>query len=159
MTEYESAAYIDADTFIVGNIDHMFTVHRSFDPSKHRIGVSRDIMGGQWLNTFNMGIFVVKPNRTEFDRLIKLKEDENFKFNSGWAEQGFLNDVYKDQWYEIGFEYNANVAAYLQVRDFWNAREKNIRIIHYTLGKPWNCGDDLKQLCDLWRNYKAPHIK
>ncbi len=130
----------------------MFKVHKSFDPSKHRKGVSRDIMGSQWLNTFNMDVFVVKPNQTEFDRLINLKNENNFKFNTYQSEQGFLNQAYKDQWYEIGFEYNANLAAYGQIRKFWDEREKNISVIHFTLNKPWACGDAFKDLCDIWRN-------
>jgi lipopolysaccharide biosynthesis glycosyltransferase len=70
------------------------------------------------------------------------------------SEQGFLNVLYKDQGFEIGFEYNANVAAYSEKRDYWNSREHNISVIHYTLGKPWKCGDEYKPVCDLWRNFK-----
>jgi alpha-N-acetylglucosamine transferase len=152
MTEFESCIYLDLDCLVVGNIDHMFRVHNSFDFNKHKIGVSRDIMGGQWLDSFNMGVFVVKPNQTELERLIKLKNDENFKFDTPMSEQGFLNEAYKNQWYEIGFEYNANLAAYSQTRKYWDERAKNISVIHFTLNKPWDCGDEFKDLCDIWRN-------
>jgi alpha-N-acetylglucosamine transferase len=150
MTEYESCVYFDLDCLVIRNIDHMFKVHKSFD-SKHKIGVSRDI-NGDWLDSFNMGVFVVKPNQTEFERIVQLKNDNNFKFNTFWSEQGLLNEVYKNQWYEIGFEYNANLAAYPQARKYWDERAKNISVIHFTLNKPWACGDEFKDLCDIWRN-------
>jgi alpha-N-acetylglucosamine transferase len=152
MTEFESCIYFDLDCLVVKNIDHMFNVHKLFDPNKHKIGVSQDIAGGQWLSTFNMGVFVVRPNQTEFERLMKLKADSNFKFPAIMGDQGFMNEVFKDQWYEIGFEYNANLAAYSQKREFWDKRARNISVIHYTMSKPWECTGEYKEVCDLWRN-------
>jgi lipopolysaccharide biosynthesis glycosyltransferase len=155
MTEYESCIYLDLDCLVIRNIDHMFNVHKKFYPNKHKIGVSRDIVDGNWLESFNMSVFSVKPNQIEFERLLKLKNDESFKFWAHMSEQGFLNEVYRGQWYEIGFEYNVNLAVYEQKRKFWNERAKNISLIHYTLNKPWEFDKAFKEVCDLWRNVVA----
>jgi lipopolysaccharide biosynthesis glycosyltransferase len=133
MTEYQSCVYFDLDCLVIRNIDHLFNVHKLFDPIRHRIGVTRDISSGKWLDTFNMGVFVIKPDQTEFKKLTKLKNDNSVKFNTIMSEQGFLNRVYNNKWYEIGFEYNANLAAYDQKRQYWDEREKNISVIHFTL--------------------------
>jgi alpha-N-acetylglucosamine transferase len=152
MSEYETCVYFDLDCLVIRSIDRLFDVPQLFAPNGHKIGVSRDISNGKWLPSFNMGVFVIKPDRGEFERLLALKNDTNFKFHTTMSEQGFLNEVYKDQWYEIGFEYNANLAAYAQQRKFWDQRAQNISVIHYTLEKPWACGDSFKQVCDIWRN-------
>ena len=128
-------------------------LHKNFEIGKHKIGVTRDIRYGKWQTTFNMGVFVIKPNRTEYKHLIGLKNDESFKFETKMSEQGFLNEVYKNQWYEIGFENNANLAVYSQKRDYWSIRSDNISIVHFTMQKPWSCGGVYKKVCESWKNF------
>jgi lipopolysaccharide biosynthesis glycosyltransferase len=104
-----------------------------------------------------MGVFVIKPSRKEYDRLIELKENENVKFETALSEQGLLNVVYENKWFEIGFEYNANLAVYTQLREFWKQREGFINVIHFTMIKPWqnkSCSEFYYQrLCNLWNRY------
>jgi glycogenin glucosyltransferase len=154
MVEYESAVYFDSDVFVIKKIDHLLQVHKKFNDSLHRIGVTRDIREGSWRSTFNMGVFVVKPNVAEFERLIKLKEDGSVRFETAMSEQGFLNEVYKDKWFEIGFEYNANLAAYSDQRKYWDEREKGISVVHFTMSKPWSCSGNYRTICDYWENFK-----
>ena len=45
-------------------------------------------------------------------------------------EQGFLNEVFRNKWLEIGFEYNANLCVNSAPKDYWTQREKNISVIH-----------------------------
>ena len=154
-TEYVANFYFDSDTFVVREIDTFLNVHKNFDPVKHKIGCTKDIRGGVWQQTFNMGVFVVKPDTAEFERVLRLKSDNNFTFETTMSEQGFLNVVYKDLWYEIGFENNANLAVYSQKRDYWNERQDQINVIHFTMNKPWSCSDTYKQPCDKWRSSNA----
>jgi hypothetical protein len=128
MEEYESVVYLDSDCLAIGSIDYLFRVHEKFNDSLHRIGVSRDMHSGGWRATFNMGVFVVKPNVTEFNRLVKLKAADMVDFDVKWSEQGFLNEVYKEEWFEIGFEFNADVAVYLAMRGYWTKREGGISV-------------------------------
>jgi alpha-N-acetylglucosamine transferase len=148
--EYEAIYYFDSDTFVIGNIDSFLNTHENFN-SSIKIGVTRDISASVWKSTFNMGVFVIKPNKEEFVRLIKLKNDPNFLFETAMSEQGFLNVAYKDQWYEIGFENNANLAVYSQKPEYWKERESKINVIHYTMNKPWQCGNEYKAVCQLWQ--------
>ena len=102
-----------------------------------------------------MGVFIVKPNKTEFERLIALKKNPEFKFETTMSEQGFLNVAYQNQWHEIGFENNANLAVYSQKHEYWLEKSSDINIIHYTMEKPWSCGNTYKDVCDLWRNFQV----
>ena len=156
MVQYESVLYFDSDCLVVRDIEPLFALHKqlhsSANPqSKYHLGVTRDIRASKWQETFNMGVFVLRPNLAEYARLIQLKNDANFKFETTMSEQGFLNVVYKNQWLEIGFENNANLAVYSQLPDYWKAREANISVIHYTMEKPWDCGNTYKPVCDIWR--------
>ena len=107
-----------------------------------------------WQNAFNMGVFAIKPNGTEFKRLIQMKNDSNVKFESLMSEQGFLNVVYKDKWHEFGFQNNANLASYSKDRDYWDSFGNTLNVIHYTINKPWACGQAYRKVCDQWRNFK-----
>ena len=148
LTQYKAHIYFDADAFVVGNIDHLFKLPNKLN---NCLGVTRDIRGGTWQQTFNMGVFIVNSNTSEFNRLIRLKSDPNFKFETTMSEQGFLNVVYENKWYEIGFEYNANLAAFAQDPKLWKEKENNIRVIHYTMNKPWECGEPYLAVCKKWK--------
>ena len=156
--EYTAHYYFDSDTFAIRNLDDFFTRHNKFDLNLHKIGCTLDIYAGVWTNNFNMGVFVLRPNENEYNRLIKLKNDPDFNFDVAQAEQGFLNIVYKNLWYEIGFENNANLAVYSQKRDFWDRKENLIKIIHYTMEKPWACSESYKAPCDIWKSFLVINI-
>ena len=81
-----------------------------------------------------MGVFLIHPKIEEYLRLRKLLDEDSVKYDTAQAEQGFLNSVYRDQWEEIGIEYNANMAVWAMKRDSW---PEIPRIKHYTLEKPW----------------------
>jgi alpha-N-acetylglucosamine transferase len=151
MTEYKSIVYFDSDTFVIGNIDPLLQVYTKLD--KYKIAVTKDIRAGLWQETFNMGVFSIKPNRTEFKRLVDLKNDFNFKFETTMSEQGFLNEVFKNQWFEFGFENNANLAVYSQQRNYWNEHESKINVIHYTMNKPWACSNEYMAVCNIWKQF------
>lgn len=150
MTEYKSIFYFDSDAFVVGNIDQLLNVYKKLEELDLKIACTRDIMAGKWQSGFNLGVFSIIPNRTEYERLLYFKDDESFEFQTDMAEQGFLNVLYKNQWYDFGFENNANLAAYSQLRNFWRNRERDINVIHYTMNKPWACTSEYKEICDLW---------
>jgi alpha-N-acetylglucosamine transferase len=152
MTEYKSVVYFDSDTFVINNIVSLLEVYKRIN-NTYKIAVTKDIRGGKWMNTFNMGVFSIKPNRSEFNRLIQLKSDKNLKFETKMSEQGFLNVVYKNKWFDFGFENNANLAVYSQKRKFWDENESKINVIHYTMNKPWDCSARYIKICDKWKNF------
>lgn len=151
--EYEANIYFDADTLVIRNIDEFLNFYKNFKDNRHKIGVTRDIRRGKWQRTFNMGVFIIKPNKTEYRYLLDLKNNDSFKFETTMSEQGFLNEVYKNQWYEIGFENNANIAFLSEKPDYWWARSYEINIIHFTMQKPWDCSGVYKKVCSIWEKY------
>ena len=152
-TGHKAHYYFDSDTFVIRNVDDFFSFHNKLIPDMHKIGCTMDLRETGWQETFNMGVFIVKPNQSEFNRLIQLKNDPNLQYEMIMSEQGFLNVVYRNLWYEIGFENNANLAVYTAKRDFWEGKARFINIIHYTMEKPWACSDAYKVPCDFWRQF------
>ncbi len=152
MIEYESVVFLDSDCLVVNNINFLFEVHKRFnEKNKYMIGVTRDIFGRRWRAWFNIGVFVIKPSVAEFHRLIKLKDDPNFVFDTSAPEQNLLNEVYKEQWLEIGFVYNGNLAAYTIKPHYCRAHQRNISMIHYTMHKPWACQEPYTPIWEIWR--------
>ncbi len=154
MVDYKSIVYIDSDCLVVGNIDRLFELADQLNSTK-TIGATRDIIEGEWQAYFNMGVFIIKPNADLFKKLIILKYDVSFQFNPHSAEQTFLNKALRGQFVEIGFKFNANLAVYSQIKNYWSQRQTNISIIHYTLEKPWwKCSKAYETLCQIWKKYK-----
>ena len=117
------------------------------------IGVTRDIRSRKWVDTFNTGVMLLHPALSEYDNLVKLLMDEYFEFEYIMSDQGFLNAVYFNDWHEIGFLNNANLALYRFQRDFWDQHKlEDIRIIHYTMQKPWKCNakGPYGPICQVW---------
>lgn len=85
--------------------------------------------------------------------MLNLKDDPNVNYEETMAEQGFLNVVYKNKWYEFGFGNNANLAVYSHQKNYWKENEKSINVIHYTMNKPWSCSTTYKPVCHIWQNF------
>lgn len=148
---YDLVVYLDSDNYVIKDFSSLIKVGL-YDESflKIKFGATRDISAGEWLKTFNMGVFITIPSSAEARQLIQLKDDPSVQFHTTMAEQGFLNAVYENKWYDFGFEYNANLAAFSQKREFWDNIYQNISIIHYTMEKPWACGSEYQIVCSLW---------
>ena len=161
---------MDADTLFIGSsvFNHnnkpndtkkFFNLHEHLNAKNYKLGATQDFREQSWHPTFNLGVFVLKPNLTEYSRLIRLKNDPRFHFETSMAEQGFLNVVYEKQWFDIGFENNANLVVFKRANEYWRARSHNIKVIHYTMVKPWACewpredGNDYLEPCKLWQEF------
>ena len=151
MTDYERVIYFDSDCLVVGEITELITMNITSKP----LWVTRDLRGARWVDAFNMGVFVVAPSRTEFERLLKDKDDPRVEFESTMSEQGFLNVIYQGNWGEIGFRNNANLAVYTDDRPYWDRHEAmGINVVHFTMSKPWQCSDPYQAICELWSEEK-----
>lgn len=150
MTVYDKILFIDADTYVQNSLDSL--IH--LDLQGKTIGVTKDIRGGKWVETFNSGVLLLQPSEKEFQRIHTLLYS-GIEFEYIMSDQGFLNEIYKDDWMEIGFVNNANLALYRFQRKFWDEhRIEDINIIHYTMSKPWNCSPQgsYGPICKLWLN-------
>lgn len=151
MVSYKLLLYLDSDTLVIRSIDHLLQLQLE----SKRIAVARDFGEGVWRPTFNMGVFVIRPNSSEYTRLLSLQQDASVVFETAMCEQGFLNVIYRDAWEDIGFRNNANLAVYSQNRTHWDEHESDINIVHYTMNKPWACAEEYRAPCSWWSSETA----
>ncbi len=159
MTMYETLVYLDSDTLTLRSISHL--LHRNL--GSKRIAVSPQTWYGR-AECFNMGVFVIHPDKNEYQRLLTLQQDPSIKFDTQWAEQGFLNVVYKNEWSDLGFANNALAWVSWQDHAYWSQNYAHVNIIHYAGMKPWLCFPDAFiqwliypsayyiPLCQLWKD-------
>ncbi|XBI93518.1 hypothetical protein VPH35_030351 [Triticum aestivum] len=140
MTSYKKVVYLDADTVVVKSIEDVFKCGKFCGNLKHS-------------ERMNSGVMVVEPSETVFKDMIS-QVDRLPSYTGG--DQGFLNSYYADfansRVYEpdspltpepetqrLSTLYNADVGLYM-LANKWMVDEKELRVIHYTLGplKPWD---------------------
>ena len=159
MTMYETLVYMDSDTLALRSIDHLLD-HNMHNKS---IAAAAQTWHGMFQG-FNMGVFVIHPSKHEHERLLGIQRDPSVQFEAHWAEQGFLNVVYKDMWDDLGFVNNALAWVAWQSNEYWLEQYPQINVIHYVGLKPWTCVPDMfdrilfakttyyKHLCQLWQD-------
>ncbi|KAM3242333.1 hypothetical protein ACQJBY_054795 [Aegilops geniculata] len=140
MTTYRKVVYLDADTVVVKSIEDLFNCGKFCANLKHS-------------ERMNSGVMVVEPSETLFKDMMN-KVDSLPSYTGG--DQGFLNSYYAEfansrvydpnkpltpelETQRLSTLYNADVGLYM-LANKWMVDEKELRIIHYTLGplKPWD---------------------
>ncbi|KAL6903695.1 hypothetical protein ACP4OV_004508 [Aristida adscensionis] len=157
MTDYKKVVYLDADTVVVKSIEDLFKCGKFCGNLKHS-------------ERMNSGVMVVEPSETLFKDMIR-QVDSLPSYTGG--DQGFLNSYYADFPNSRVFEpespltpepetqrlstlYNADVGLYM-LANKWMVDEKELRVIHYTLGplKPWDWWTAwLVKPVDVWQNVR-----
>merc|ERR1740139_1370496 len=142
MTVYDTVLFLDADTLVTTSLDALI----SLDLNGKSIGVTKDFRERKWVDSFNSGVLLLHPSINEYKRLRKLLIS-GIEFEYIMSDQGFLNVVYKDDWHEIGFVNNANLAVYRFDREFWDKYPlEQINAIH------WKCkaSGPYGPICKVW---------
>ncbi|CAF0770588.1 unnamed protein product [Brachionus calyciflorus] len=153
MTEYEGIVYMDTDILVIGDIKELFTFYKKIDFINYFIAVAQDTEAdGKPRDRFNSGVFSVRPNSTEFSRLMRLRDTNITDLSFAHGEQNFLNHCYKDKWYKFDFKFNG-IVWILQNYE-WNLKKMTIdvRIFHFTSIKPWDCMSKAADVCKLWND-------
>eukprot|EP00415_Alexandrium_ostenfeldii_P001567 UN1567 len=143
---------MDADTMARGSVDPIFSA--VFRDDQYVAGV-RDFVAHHYQTSFNMGVSLLRPNRTEYGRLLRLLREDSVTYPRKWAEQGFLQAVYLD-FVDLPFEFNCNTVCEFQNPDLWGAGLPEMRVIHFTKCKPWRCDNSTSKYCgrvDEWRAF------
>lgn len=148
MTMYERVIYMDSDALVVGSINELVQFNL---PTNKVIGANHDFVKRRFTAFFNVGVFVIHPSLTEYNRLVELQTSGSVEYTHSQSLQGWLNSVYKNQWQEIGFEHNANLLAYSRKREHWNKFSDKLAVVHYTIEKPWACPDEYREPCMWWQ--------
>jgi lipopolysaccharide biosynthesis glycosyltransferase len=137
-TEYERVVYIDSDCVVVGDLTGLLDL--TSDAQLAAVGDVWDEINGFDQN-FNAGVLSLIPNETTYETILSYV-DRSDLFNTEMAEQGLLNYLFGYQIYRLPYVYNMNLAMYHStrwplLRKVWNSLLPDARIIHYTIGKPF----------------------
>ncbi|KAL3779368.1 hypothetical protein HJC23_005228 [Cyclotella cryptica] len=173
LSEYDCVLLLDADTLVVGNIDDLMTCN-ILKPNFRAAG-GLDLYHGQWRH-FNTGSVLWRPGSDEMNRVYNLTSDPTFmkRFES---DQIFTNTVYPhrnnvsinnelmagrqvnpEQLGSIAhlpWEYNAQTHLEYQRPQFWDEHVSDLKIIHFTQKKGWQCQKRLDRPPPLSSNRPA----
>ncbi|CAN4105888.1 unnamed protein product [Withania somnifera] len=163
MIKYKKVVYLDADTIVVKSIEDLFKCGKFCANLKHS-------------ERLNSGVMVIEPSDEVFkDMMSKVTTLPSYT----GGDQGFLNSYYvgfaNARVYEpnqpsdvlnsrkvpemerLSTLYNADVGLYM-LANKWMVDEKELRVIHYTLGplKPWDWWTSwLLKPVDVWQNVRV----
>ncbi|VVT47821.1 FIG00635091: hypothetical protein [Kosakonia radicincitans] len=106
-------------------------------------------------NYLNGGFLVLTPDEAMYQQMMQRLAEKADISAYVFAEQDFLNEVFRDRWQPLHYGYNALKTLALQHPQMWDlARVKNI---HYIIDKPWEKtpqpGDKWYELHKLWWEY------
>jgi glycogenin glucosyltransferase len=132
MTWLSQILFLDADTLVLKNIDHLFSQYENT-----HFAACPDI---GWPDCFNSGVFMCKPSHQIYTDLIKLSQDKG-SFDGG--DQGLLNSYFnswsRDQKQRIPFTYNVTPNAVYSYAPAYQQYQSDIFVLHFIgESKPWN---------------------
>lgn len=159
LTQYERVLYLDADTLVLNNVDHLFQLPKEIDfAASPELGFP---------DCFNSGVMLLRPNEDTFEELCKFAKTRE-SFDGG--DQGLLNVFFgdgtrnhpstfltkeKDElsedskgWFRLSFTYNMEMHKVyrLYIPAAMRYQDEH-RILHF-IGKqkPWHFEDGQVQL-------------
>jgi len=135
LTDFGKVVYLDADTMVLANLDHLFDRGSGF-------AAAPDLMPP---DAFNTGVMVLVPNATEFASL--LEQLKTLPSHDG-GDQGFLNSYFPG-WFSSPAEHRLPIRYNMQQHmawlypPAWNS-VRDPMVIHFCGSgkqKPWNVHD------------------
>ncbi len=122
--------YLDADTLVTRNFDELFALPYAFaatpDVYTNRKG---------FVVQFNAGVLFLRPRAALFRDIVKTIATAKYWRHE--AEQALLNTFYAKDVVRLPYAYNANLAIKARSPRMWEGIKHDIRIIHYTMVKPF----------------------
>jgi inositol phosphorylceramide glucuronosyltransferase 1 len=122
--------YLDADTLVRGNFDELFDIPFDFAAVGDVYGDKRG-----FAVTFNTGVLVLRPDSAVLGDIKRKLETAVYPL--GEADQAFLNLYFAGTAVRLPYAYNANLAIKKRSPALWGALEGEMRVVHYTLVKPF----------------------
>lgn len=126
----KTAVYLDADTIVRNNFDEIWNLPFEF-------GAVPDIYVDDpgFTPGFNAGILLFHPSTEVFRDMVSKLETTDFRLKD--AEQSYLNHYFGAQAVRLPYAYGGNLAIKERAPEMWEAIQKDMRIVHYTLVKPF----------------------
>jgi len=128
--EYAQILYLDSDCLVVGDINDLWKLPVSFAAVPDFYGDARG-----YTKDFNAGVLLIQPSKALFSSL--MKSLPVVQFERSQAEQSFLRVIYKFDTVLLPYKYNGNLAIQRSHPDDWRHIWQDMRIIHFTLKKPF----------------------
>jgi alpha-N-acetylglucosamine transferase len=144
LSDYERVVLLDADTLVLQNVDDLF--------DRPGFAAAPDFF---MPDRFNSGVMVLEPSQDVFDRMLAALKQHG-SYDGG--DQGFLNEFLGD-WYAMPVEnrlpvgYNMANFIYQFMRAHPHVKatlEKNAKIIHFLVQKPWQARTILTGGSEAW---------
>lgn len=143
LSDFDKVVLLDADTVVLRNIDDLF--------ERPNFAAAPDFF---LPDRFNSGVMVIEPSASLFARLHDALRNAG-SYDGG--DQGFLNEMVPD-WYArpvqfrlpAGYNMHHFVFQFLLAHDSLRTRVLDeVRVVHFTLQKPWQ-GVTLSGGAQVW---------
>jgi alpha-N-acetylglucosamine transferase len=142
LDQFEKIIFLDADTLVIQNIDHLFG-YPEFSAAPNLYESLADF------HRMNAGVFVAQPNRMTFDHMMMTLDQPGVFWPR--TDQTFL-ESYFPRWHGLPYIYNVLQYVWFNLPALWSWQ--SIHVIHYQYEKPWETNhpkrDVLQPLIDLW---------
>ncbi|RPD71927.1 nucleotide-diphospho-sugar transferase [Lentinus tigrinus ALCF2SS1-7] len=131
---YKSVLYIDADALVRRNFDELFRL-------PHTFGAVPDVYttAQGYTTAFNAGVMFLRPDSELFNDMVA--KIATARYPAEQAEQAFLNLYFGAEAVRLPYAYNANLAIKGRTPALWDALQDEMRIMHFTMAKPFLQGD------------------
>lgn len=151
-TQFERVVWLDSDMIVIKPlvglfyIQHPFAACRNFAPGDSITAPGLDL---------NSGMLSVKPSFPEFVRLLQLMMVKT-GYDTHCGEQSFFSSIYAASMLELPWVFNAQITICYFEPDWWYRHDDEIRVIHYTVIKPWTL---TKKLARKKMRWVLPHMQ
>ncbi|KAI0359569.1 nucleotide-diphospho-sugar transferase [Trametes cingulata] len=130
----KSLVYVDADTLVRRNFDELFRLPYTFAAVPDVYATSQG-----YVTSFNAGVMFLRPDSALFDDMVR--KIATARYPAEQAEQAFLNQYFGAEVLRLPYAYNANLAIKKRTPALWEGLQEEMRIMHFTMAKPFLQGD------------------
>ncbi|CAF3804114.1 unnamed protein product [Adineta steineri] len=130
LEQYTKCVFLDSDCVVLRNIDDLF--------QREELSAAPD---AGWPDCFNSGVFVYKPSKETFNKLMTFASEQDASFDGG--DQGLLNHYFSNWRTEdisrhLPFTYNVTANAFYSYLPAVTRFRHDIHVIHFAGAmKPW----------------------
>jgi glycogenin glucosyltransferase len=130
LEKYSKCVFLDSDIVVLKNIDDLF--------EREEFSAAPD---AGWPDCFNSGVFVYRPSKETFTKLVQFASQQNASFDGG--DQGLLNAFFSnwrssDISRHLPFTYNVTANTFYSYVPAVTQFRNDIRVVHFAGAlKPW----------------------